>query len=615
LKEVNYTYPGDVPVHAVKNVSLDIEAGACVALCGHNGSGKSTLARLMNGLLEADGGEVYVNGLSAGNKSDLYEIRKTLGIVFQNPDNQTVAAIIEDDVAFGPENIGVPSADIRVRVDDALRSVGMSEYAEKTAARLSGGQKQRVAIAGILALKPRVIVLDESTAMLDPKGRREVLDTVLRLNREEGITVVLITHFMEEAVLADKIYVMNEGEIALSGGKELFYERADELRAMGLTVPPVAELTDALRSAGVPIGADVYDEESLVGEIIKAAGKRGLRFSARHAEEKAETFGNEENAAEENSANSLSPENPEGAAIAARNLSYSYSPGTAFRTDALTDVRFTVRKGDFVGIIGHTGSGKSTLAQHLNGLIKMQLPSKKQLRRGAVGGTLTVGGIALHEKYDYKELRSRVGMVFQYPEYQLFDETVLKDVGFGPRNLKLPPDEVHERAKAAIEAVGLDFERVKDMSPFELSGGQKRRAAIAGVIAMRPEILVLDEPTAGLDPRGRREIMDLILKIKEDTAHTVVMVSHDMDEIARRCNKVLVLNKGRLEYFLPPAELYRHADRLIETGLDIPLVTRLCRALRAAGADIPDNLYLADEFVRTVAAAVADGGAEEGDAS
>ncbi|GHU99639.1 hypothetical protein FACS1894211_05400 [Clostridia bacterium] len=638
LKNVSYTYRGETPVKAVKNVSLEIGEGGFVALCGHNGSGKSTLARLMNGLLTPDGGDVTVGGIPLGGEKKtetvngvemsyekrLYEIRRNLGIVFQNPDNQTVAAIIEDDIAFGPENIGVPTAEIRERVDAALKSVGMSDYAEKTASRLSGGQKQRVAIAGILALKPRVIVLDESTAMLDPKGRAEVLDTVRRLNRDEGITIVLITHFMEEALLADKIYIMNEGEICLSGGREIFWTERAKLKEIGLKTPPAAELAEALRQAGVPVGREVCGEAELEQSLAELfSGQWTVVNDQLEGDSKGQIKDSGQLEGKPDHCPLTTDHCSLPVVIDQRELSFSYSPDTAFRADALKEVTLTVREGDFLGVIGHTGSGKSTLVQHWNGLIKMQIPKRKQRRRGAKQGTLFVLGLDLSRKdYGapkrregqgrgrktekglpaYKALRSAVGMVFQYPEYQLFDETVLKDVGFGPRNLKLPPEEIAERCKWAIEAVGLDYEKVKDMSPFELSGGQKRRAAIAGVIAMKPRVLILDEPTAGLDPQGRGEIMDLILKLKAESCPTVVMVSHDMDEIARRCSRIAVLNGGRLEFDLPPPELYgAHADRLTEIGLDLPLTARLVRALRKRGIELPQGICKEDDFVAEAA--------------
>lgn len=270
INDAYYTYGKDSesPTQAVRGVTLSVDEGEFVAVVGHNGSGKSTLARLMNGLITPEKGSVKVDGLATSDDKNLFDVRKTVGVVFQNPDNQMVATIIEDDVAFGPENLGLPSEEIRERVDWALRSVGMYEHRGGTPFRLSGGQKQRLAIAGVLAIKPRVMVLDESTSMLDPDGRAEVLDVVRRLNREEKMSVVMITHFMEEALLADRIIVMDKGRIAMQGGKEIF-EREDELTAMGLTVPVATRVAHALIKRGVPIEGGVTTAEELIEKLCR----------------------------------------------------------------------------------------------------------------------------------------------------------------------------------------------------------------------------------------------------------------------------------------------------------------------------------------------------------
>ncbi|MBR2988445.1 MAG: energy-coupling factor transporter ATPase [Clostridia bacterium] len=273
LQNVKFSYEnntdGEKPVKfAVNDVSLSINEGEFIAIVGHNGSGKSTLARLLNGIVTANEGTVTVNGLDASVEKNLFDIRKTVGVVFQNPDNQAVATIIEDDVAFGPENIGLPSEEIRQRVDWALKSVGMYDYREGTSQRLSGGQKQRVAIAGVLAIKPRVMVLDESTSMLDPQGREEVMKVIRHLNREEKMAVIMITHFMEEAMLADRIIVMNEGKICMEGGKEIFC-RQDELTEIGLTVPVVSRIAKKLKIAGLPVDESITDIETLVKKICQ----------------------------------------------------------------------------------------------------------------------------------------------------------------------------------------------------------------------------------------------------------------------------------------------------------------------------------------------------------
>ncbi len=264
--DVSFRYEEEGPF-AVRHLNFAVDEGEFVAVLGHNGSGKSTLARLANGLLTPDKGEVRVFGTLLGEKN-LYDVRRNVGVVFQNPDNQTVATIVEDDVAFGAENVGLPREEIGKRIDFALRAVGMEEYRTATVARLSGGQKQRVAIAGVLALKPRAVILDESTAMLDPRGRREIVDVVTRLNKEEGITVVLITHFMEEALLADRAVVMNRGELVMQGTPREIFERREELVTYNLALPRIGIICEKLRAGGMQVGYTL-DAQTLAKEIAE----------------------------------------------------------------------------------------------------------------------------------------------------------------------------------------------------------------------------------------------------------------------------------------------------------------------------------------------------------
>lgn len=268
LNNVHFTYNAgrEDETPAVRGVSLTVSEGEFVAIVGHNGSGKSTIAKLMNGLLLPDEGSVTVDGMSTADDDKLFDIRSRVGVVFQNPDNQMVATIIEDDVAFGPENLGLPPEKIRERVDWSLKSVGMYDRREGTPFRLSGGQKQRVAIAGVLALKPKVMVLDESTSMLDPVSREEVMTVVKKLNREEGMAVVAITHFMEEALEADKIVVMDDGKVFAEGGKEIF-ERESELEKIGLSAPLACRISHRLRKKGIDIPPGIVTESELVAAL------------------------------------------------------------------------------------------------------------------------------------------------------------------------------------------------------------------------------------------------------------------------------------------------------------------------------------------------------------
>ena len=277
FQNVSFRYEGSsekehLPL-AVRDVSFSVKKGDFVAILGHNGSGKSTLAKLSNSILLPESGKVLVNGMDTADESLSYDIRRTVGVVFQNPDNQIVASVVEEDVAFGPENLGVPPEEIRKRVDNALKAVGMYEYRKHEPHKLSGGQKQRVAIAGMIAMLPECIVLDEPTAMLDPRGRKEVMDTILKLNREMGMTVVFITHFMEEAVRASRVIVMDNAEILMDGTPREVFRQADRVKAAGLDVPKPAELARALQKRGVPMPDDILTASEFTEYFLKRFGE------------------------------------------------------------------------------------------------------------------------------------------------------------------------------------------------------------------------------------------------------------------------------------------------------------------------------------------------------
>lgn len=574
FENVKFSYPGAEGVYAVNGVSLTVKRGEFLSVIGHNGSGKSTLARLTNGLLEADSGKITVLGLDVSEGKNPLEIRKHVGIVFQNPDNQMVASIVEDDVAFGPENIGIKREEIGERIDWALKAVGMEEYRRSTPTRLSGGQKQRIAVAGVLAVKPEILILDESTAMLDPKGRREVIEVVKRLNEEEGITVILITHFMEEALLADRTVVMNRGEIVLSGTPELIFENGEKLEAYNLCLPRITEIINNLNSAGIEIN-NVLRPAELAEEIRKNLALRGITTAE----------------------SSPAPETPIRSEnewdIDVSDLTFTYSKKSPFATKALKGINIHIGEGEFFGIIGHTGSGKSTLVQHLNALIRLPQAEKKYRKKRVKKGKpapvlprITVGSFDLTDKKtDFKALRASVGMVFQYPEYQLFAETVFADVAFGLKNFNknLSAEEVEKAVRESIEIVGLDYNEVKDKSPFDLSGGQKRRVAIAGVIVTKPHILILDEPAAGLDPLGKKEIMELLHALHREWCKTVIIVSHDMDEVAENCTKAAVISEGEVVACDCPSKLFEREEELLSLGLDIPLTSKISSELKKSG--------------------------------
>ena len=598
---VSFSYDGAAP--ALDGIDLNIEDGEFFCILGGNGSGKSTFAKHLNALLQPDAGTVRINGMDASDPELVYDIRSTAGMVFQNPDDQLVATLVEDDIAFGPENLGVESAQIAQRVREALKGVGLVGFERHETHALSGGQKQRVALAGVLAMEPRVLILDEASSMLDPRGRKGLMKVCHALH-ERGMTIVMITHFMEEAAEADRVAVFRAGRVAMLGAPEEILTRADELEQLNLDMPTSCSLGMALSARGVPVCAQVR-EADMVAEISRLYAERGGADVADAAQVSRANAANIARVAAERCASEP--------VIELSHVSYSYSLSARERRRwrkravdgmqeqrqakwgnnprnpwALRDVSLAVHRGEFLGLAGHTGSGKSTLVQHLNGLIRPQ------------EGSVHALGLDLSQKKGAIAVKARVGVVFQYPERQLFAETVAQDVAFGPHNLGLSQDEVTRRVESSLARVGLDLAVVGDKSPFDLSGGQQRRVAFAGVLAMEPEVLVLDEPMAGLDPAARKDFLQLIGRLHREGL-TVVMVSHSMDDLAQCCDRVVMMNEGAVFAEGAPAQVFARADELKSIGLGVPAAQRM--ALTLAGAGVPlrlDRLYtvesLADEL-------------------
>ena len=541
----------------LKGINLSIPKGQFVAVLGHNGCGKSTLAKHFNGILTGSSGKVFINGIDTSDEERIFDIRQNVGMVFQNPDNQLVATLVEEDVAFALENLGVPQDEIRRRVDEALKTVSMYDYREHSPHQLSGGQKQRIAIAGILAMRPDCIVLDEPTAMLDPKGRREVMNTIKLLN-SQGVTIILITHYMDEAAQAQRVIVMDDGKIIMDDEPKKIFSRVDELKACALDVPQVTELMHELRKNGLKVSEEILNEEEALSELLKLGLKGSVKSDKLPENEKSEE---KEIAAE------------------VKNLVYKYSVGTPFESTAVDNVSLKVGKGDFIGVIGHTGSGKSTLIQHLNGLLK------------PTSGEIFVNGKNIWDKNsDIRAVRFMAGLVFQYSEYQLFEETVYRDIAYGPKNMGLSEEEIDKRVRSAAKSMGISDELL-ERSPFDLSGGQKRRVALAGVIAMEPEILILDEPAAGLDPKGRDKVLDEIHSYHRESGTTILLVSHSMEDIVKYADKVLVMNHGRLFCYEDTDTVFSRAREIRQVGLDIPQITKLSHLLAENGIDLGDDVY------------------------
>lgn len=571
----------------LKGVDLTIKKGEFIALLGRNGSGKTTFSKQLNAILRPSEGTVTVDEMGTKDADKLYEIRQRVGMVFQNPDNQMVAASVEEEVAFGPENLGMESDTIVARVKQALEQVRMWKRRKTAPNHLSGGQKQRIAIAGILAMHPDYIVLDEPTAMLDPKGRKEVMEALQRLNQEQEMTVILITHDMEEAALASRVILLADGQVRFDGTPEDFFGEDALLAEMGMEAP----LSYRVRKL---IDSDVFEkkigdarvEEATIDKREKVAeyDKTGREWEA--SSELVDKKKNKKAEAETDEKNQD--------LLSLQHVSYIYSPGTAYEKVALDDVNLSLGKGEIVGLAGHTGSGKSTMIQLLNGLLK------------PTSGTVTFEGKDIHAKgYSGNYLRSKVGMVFQYPEHQMICDTVWEDVAFGPGKQGLTEEACKTRVEEALRFVDLP-EKYYQASPLQLSGGQKWRVAIAGVLAMHPEYIILDEPAAGLDAAGKREIFDRIRRMSREQGIGVLLVSHSMEDLAEYADRIIVLDDGKKILDDRPAEVFAERETLETCGLDVPEAVKFADRLRAEGYAIPQTVIREEELLETLRACVGD---------
>lgn len=575
--DVSFAYKSDHrEIQAIQDLSLTVGQGSHVAIIGHNGSGKSTFARLCNALILPDQGQISLGGLTASSMEAVYEIRRICGMVFQNPDDQIVASSLEEDVAFGPENLGLPTPEIQARVQDALARVGLSEYARKSPQNLSGGQKQKLSVAGVLAMHPDCLVLDESTSMLDPQAALELMDFVTELCRKEGLTLINITHNMEEALRADQVFVMSQGRIVLAGSPREVFAQPGRLAQENLVLPFYLALYQSLLASvpDLPYPENPADLAASLADLLQPLEQAQIDCLCCPRPGQAK-----------------SPNSPSQAErlIEIKDLSYTYNAKSSRAQKVLHEINLQINRGEILVLCGHSGSGKSTLISHLNGIYKAQ------------EGWVKVLDYDSRNKEDLVKIRQLVGLVFQYPEKQLFAETVAEDIAFGLRQQKLPEEEIQARIQEVTALVDLDPDLL-ERSPFELSGGQQRRVAIAGVLAMQPEVLVLDEPAAGLDPLARQTMLDEI-KSLNSKGKTIVMVTHNMEDAAYLADRIAVMAHGKILAVDKPEAIFGQPELLASSGLALPASLAFSRDLSKA-LDLDLNFMSLDEASSQLKAAL-----------
>jgi energy-coupling factor transport system ATP-binding protein len=581
IESISFAYrdPQGKTYPVLQDISLKIEEGELAAIVGANGSGKTTLIRHLNGLLMPDSGRVLVAGHDTRSAAGRKAIHQLVGMVFQHPEDQIISSTLEDEVAFGPENLGLPPAEIEERVAETLQAVDLWQDRERPPHLLSAGQTQRLALAGVLAMRPRCIIFDEATTMLDPEGRRMALDWMLRLN-SQGITILYVTHHMEEAAMARRVVVFQNGRVSLDGTPRQVFADPSRLAALGLELPPAAALAERLRPylPGLPPGI-------LTAQELLAALGGGNRLS-------------------EEASFPVSPGSPPDPLIEVSQLSHTYLSGTPLAHPSLIEVNLAVAAGASHGLLGRTGSGKSTLLQHLNGLLRPQ------------HGSVRVGNFNLADPAVLtRSVIQMVGLVFQNPEMQFFEQFVGDEIAYGPRQFPAA-EPLAQRVRLAMELVGLDFEAFKDRLLYTLSGGERRKVALASVLALHPAILLLDEPTAGLDPHSHTEILQRLKELQAG-GMTLVLSSHRMEDLAELAQNLSLFDAGRVPICGPLPEVFGSRTALEAAGLEQPLAVQAAGCLRARGWLLPPGVVTPAQLSVALAAGPrpAEGPAQLGQAS
>ena len=541
VRSVSFSYDTKNTGRALNRVSFFVDRGERVAILGHNGSGKSTLSKIMGGIVDPSEGSVLINGTDI-RAMDFRELRKTVGLVFQNPENQIVAAMVEDDAAFAPENQGLPPDEIQRRVDMALAAADMVHKKGASVSALSGGEKQRLALAGILAADVECLILDEPTAMLDPTGRMNV-EKVLRSLHAEGMTVIQITHQLEAENFSDiqRVIVLSKGGIIWQGDTASFWDNAESL---GFTIPDSLKVRRYCDAQGLtfPEGLASLRLEAGVPAYHKASGREKFRVDG---------------------------------------LGFRYEG----KTYALRDIHAEIYAGEWLSVIGRTGSGKSTLVQHLNALYKIQ--------EGAIyfdGSPLPQKGEEVHS------LRQKTGLVFQNPEDQLFSATVREELAFAPKNAGFRGEELEAAIIYGLECAGLSRDFLT-RRPIALSGGERRLVAIASVLSAKPEVIVLDEPLAGLDASYQRRILEMLARLR-DGGRTVITVTHDLNMALHYSDRILVLRNSRMVQEGRPHEVIAEIMKTLEPEA-WPEILRISAEVRRVNPKFP-LIYDYEEFAKCI---------------
>ncbi len=556
----------------LKEINLKIREGEFIVITGPSGAGKTTLCLCMNGLIPQ-----RINGILKGdvrifNKStleyDIYEFARNVGMVYQDPETQFISMSVKNEIAFGMENFGIPKEEMQRRLEWVLKLVRMEDSVDKSPTELSGGQKQRVAIASILVIEPKIFVFDEPASDLDPIGRYEVYSVISKIREERKSTIIMVEHNLEEiAPYADRFILMDNGKIILDLPKNEFFEEIEKILEISKNVPQVAEFFYLLRKKGVWNGRipiminDAYEE--FLKNCYKKIKMREVSTFKSFEEDK----------------NLSNKEHEEEPIIIVKNLYYRYPDGTI----ALKDVNLNVKKGEYIAIVGQNGSGKTTLVKHFNGLLK---PTR---------GKVIVKGIDVSSPR-VRELVNYVGYVFQNPDHQLFCQIVLDEVMFNFKQLKIEEKYAKEKALKILES--MDLLKYIDEHPFFLGKGQRRKLAIASVLSMDPEILIVDEPTTGQDWKGSKEIMNILDELNKEEKRTILVITHNMRIVAEHCDRVIIMSNGRIIFDGPVRKAFTSREILNQAFLKPPQITEFAQMLKNYG--FREDIISVEEMINSI---------------
>jgi len=569
VRDLYYTYP-NATSPALKGVNLTINEGEFVLLTGPSGCGKTTFCRTLNGLIPNfyNGdlkGEVKVAGMNVADHTTP-ELARQIGLIFQNPDNQIFALIVEKDVAFGLENLGVPKEKMMLEIDWALKMTGIDDLRDRATHELSGGQKQRLSIASILAMRPKILILDEPTSFLDPIGAERVFNVLKTLNSEHDITVLLIEHRVDLAAKhVDRVVIFADGRIVNNGPPEEIFT-LDETRLAGVGIPKMVELTQRLMTKGLKFEKMPLSPEAFIKQLDKLLPKKGIKHVQPSLNAELDEFINEH----------MSP------VIEVNDVAYTYPSGL----EALKGVSLVVHQGEFVAIMGENGAGKTTLVKHFNGLLRP-----------------TIGSIRVHgeniAKKSIASLARKVGLVFQNPDDQLFSESVEEEIGFALHNFGFKDEVIAKRVDWALNL--LDIERYKNSSPFILSGGEKKRVALGSVLAWDPDIVVLDEPTIGQDHAQKERLIHFLMQLRTQ-GKTTIIVTHDVEFVAECKPRVVLMADGRIIADGPIKEIMTNVEALSKASVSPPEITKVFSKLSRYGCpsdvlDVDEAAYIIHRIV------------------